>query len=336
MIAYLEDLERRIIPEVEERLLADWRTFLRGEWPEPIFAPKRERVLPSAVAWPDIPINDALEDLDLMALSQLRIVSDLLAGGSPLNVRCNYGTGIVPTMFGAELFVMPRELNTLPTTRPIGPEGVREALERPLPELNAGLMERVWRCRERFERVLEPYPKLKQYVHVYHPEWQGPMDICELLWGSGLFYALLDEPETVHGLLARITELYRRLMDAWGPSKKEAFHWGFMHRGGIVLRDDSAMNLSPAMFGEFIAPYDGELLARYGGVVHFCGRGDHFIERLAELPGLTGVNMSQPEYNDMERIYAQTVDRNIPLLGFPAGAAMAAGRPLRGRVHALT
>ena len=50
--------------------------------------------------------------------------------------------------------------------------------------------------------------------------------------------------------------------------------------------------------------------------MHFCGRGDHYIESLCKIPGLYGVNMSQPHYNDMEKIYRATVEAGIPLLGF--------------------
>ena len=52
--------------------------------------------------------------------------------------------------------------------------------------------------------------------------------------------------------------------------------------------------------------------------------------------GLTGIQLSQPHLNDLETIYANTVDRGIPLLSYPraaAEAALAAGRDLRGRVH---
>ena len=101
------------------------------------------------------------------------------------------------------------------------------------------------------------------------------------------------------------------------------------HRGGIMLRDDSAMNLSPQLYKEYAAPYDAELLKHFeGGVVHFCGRGDHYIETLCGLPGLYGINMSQREYNDMETIYRNTVDQGIPLLGFSAQQARSdRGRP---------
>ena len=81
----------------------------------------------------------------------------------------------------------------------------------------------------------------------------------------------------------------------------------------IALRDDSAMNLSPDFFSEFIAPYDGRLLRKYGGIMHFCGRGDHFIERLAKLEGLNGINMSQPHLNDMDKVFAATIDKGLHL-----------------------
>ena len=44
-------------------------------------------------------------------------------------------------------------------------------------------------------------------------------------------------------------------------------------------------------------------------------------------------NLTQPECNDMETIYRNTVDRGILLLGLDAAVAAAAGRDLRGRVH---
>ena len=86
-------------------------------------------------------------------------------------------------------------------------------------------------------------------------------------------------------------------------------------------------------------PYDQRLLKAFGGgAIHFCGRGDHYIAELANLEGLYGINMTQPELNDMELIFANTVDRGINLLALDANAAQQAntrGRNLRGRVHVL-
>jgi hypothetical protein len=97
------------------------------------------------------------------------------------------------------------------------------------------------------------------------------------------------------------------------------------------------MNLSPEMFDEFIVPYDQRLLSEFGGgCVHFCGRGDHYIDRLPLMEGVFAIAMSQPEYNNMERIYSNTVDKGIAMLALAsseAERALASGRNLRGRVH---
>jgi uroporphyrinogen-III decarboxylase len=160
----------------------------------------------------------------------------------------------------------------------------------------------------------------------------------------------VDAPDVMKRLLGLVTETYVACMKAWQdvvPSQNSgggghAVHWSLMHRGRIMLRDDSAMNLSPAMFDEFVAPYDGRLLREFatdegeGGGIHFCGKGDHYISRAAAIEGLTTINMSQPDYNDMETIYASTVDRGIAIVGLArstAEEALARGRDLRGLVH---
>jgi hypothetical protein len=105
-----------------------------------------------------------------------------------------------------------------------------------------------------------------------------------------------------------------------------------------MLRCDSAMNFSPGMYEEFILPNDRFLLEEFGGgAMHFCGKGDHYLRPLCATPGLSAMNVSQPEYNDMQTIYAATADRGVRILDLPAEAVDAArdeGRPLRGKVCA--
>lgn len=339
---YLDDLETRIDIEQESRLLADWRRFVDGEWDEEVFNPRREHAVPPAIEWPCVEINDTLDDDALMLYQQFKHCSDILAegGGRLFSVRSNYGTGILPSVLGAEMFVMERNQNTLPTTRPLGADAAAGLAEKALPELESGLGAAVLRVAGKFARVRRDYPKLGKFTILTHPDMQGPMDICELLWGSDLFVALFDEPEKVHALLRRITKVYVLFMERWlevaeAPRDFNAY-FGMLHKGLIMLRNDSAMNLSPEMFEEFIEPYDRELLGRYGGGVHFCGRGDHYIGRAAALPGVTAVNLTQPEYNDMEKIFEATVDKGVNLIGLSEAAvtaALASGRPLHGRVH---
>ena len=49
----------------------------------------------------------------------------------------------------------------------------------------------------------------------------------------------------------------------------------------------------------------------------------------AVVSGVRAVQLSQPEYNDMERIYAHTVDQGINLLGLSdKGFHLCTGTPL--------
>jgi hypothetical protein len=342
----LQDLEARIDREQERHLLQQWIDFAAGRHEDGLFAPRRDHASPPGISWPQVSINQALQDWDEMALQQYGACSEQLATGSGylLNVRCNYGTSIIPLLFGVEPFVMDAELNTLPTSKPLGDvRAIEHIVEAGPPPICGGYTEKVIEMAKRYLSIARDYPKIGECVHIYHPDFQGPMDICEVVWGSTIFYALYDRPDLIKALLEVVTETYIRFMHIWieiVPFEPEGnAHWGYYHRGNIMLRDDSAMNLSTAMFDEFVRPYDQRLLDEFGGgAIHFCGKGDHYIARASRMRGLYAVQMSQPEYNDMETIYAHTVDRGINLIGLDratAESAIAQGRDLHGRVNAF-
>ena len=323
-IALLEDIERRLDPETEADLTGQWEQFWNGEAEEEIFSPCRIRTSEPCVKPEPVHINDAINSYDLMLRDQLSLVSHALSTPhkNPA-MRANYGTGIISSLFGAEIFEMPRSMNTLPTTRSFGDtEIIRELVEKEMPDLMGGFGRRVLEFGEICAELFESYPNVKRWVEVYHPDVQGPLDLCELMWGEEMFYALYDEPELVHGMLQLISDTYTAFLNRWYeifPRNSHLnAHWDSLrHRGSIVLRDDSAMNLSPELYREFAVPYDGLLLERFdGGVIHFCGRGDHYVPILSTLPKLYGINMSQPELNDMETIYRNTVDKGIRILAF--------------------
>jgi len=342
---YLDDLEERIDVETEEGLLSEWTAFVEGRFEGDVFSPQRGREAPPRVEWPAVRINEALEDFDKMLLQQFGGCSGALAKGTGalLSVRCNYGSSILPSLFGVELFIMDDEFNTLPTSEPLsgGADAVRALVDRGPPDLNGGFGAKVFEMGQRYVEAMASYPKIREHVRVYHPDTQGPMDVCEVLWGSGLFLDIMDVPDLVKQFLTLIVDTYIRFLRKWEEivpfTDGTAVHWSMLHKGRVMLRDDSAMNFSPEMFGEFIAPYNQRVLDEFGGGAgHFCGRGDHYIDKLCALRGFNAVAMSQPEYNDMETIYQHTVDKGIPLIGFSREAtdeALARGRDLHGAVH---
>lgn len=315
---YIDDLEERIDPVQEERLQNDWKAWMnhenRGE-----FAPAPRRGRPSGLDWPHVNINDTLDDPDLSVYAELCRVNNTISrdGIYIPRMRPNYGVGIMASAFGAPLFVMPYECDTLPNVQKIGGEAVKKAAEGPMPSLTDGLLGKVDVAARKYLELRRTHPNIARFVRVEQPDLQGPIDTLELLWGSDLFYALYDEPDAVHLAMFMLTEFFDRYFEYWltlfPGNRGTASYFRMMEKGCVTLRNDSGMNLSPDFYSEFIAPYDGRLLKKYGGIVHSCGRIDHFVDRLAGLEGLAGINMSQPEYNDMEKIFLNTVDRGIHL-----------------------
>lgn len=341
---YLEDLESRIDVDVEEQNLADWQMFCRGQWKQDAFAPRRAKTAPARLPWPEVRINAAFADPDLMILNQLIGCSAALTrgAGSLMAVRCNYGVPILAMPFGTELFMMADATNTLPNCHPLGTERMHQCIERCKPSLEHPYLQQVWSTGQKFMEIKKQYPKIGKYVFLYHPDFQGPLDLLELIWGSEIFTAFVDEPEVVHRGLRLITDFYKAAMTKWfsiaPPWDTEiCCHWAMMHPGQIMLRDDSAMNLPPVYFEEFIRPYDEELLGAFGGgAIHSCGRVDHYVEQLPQMKGLTAFNMSQPEMNDMELVLRHTIDVGIFIIGLAPSAVanlQKQGRKLHGRVH---
>lgn len=340
-----EDLERRIDERFEQALMDEWLAFWERPSPTGYFRPTQRKANPPGVQWPEININDAVTDFDLMLLRQLKGVSDTLNGArGRLAVRCDYGTGIMPMVLGCGMFTMPRETNTLPAAIPLGSaDAVRQVVERGVPDVRATEIGRkVFHCGERFTELFERYPRIGRWVDLYHPDLQGPVDVAEVVWGSDMFYGFYDQPELVRGLLELVTQLYEQFIGLWfelAPNRHDPYtsHWMDLQRGWLMLRDDSLMNLSPEMYVEFVRPYDQRLLSKYhGGAIHFCGRCDHYIQAMSEMSDLYAVQMSQPHLNDMEVVFRNTVDKGIRMLGLAqeaAEAALASGRPLHGLVH---
>ena len=341
---YLEDLERRICPEEETRLEQEWIQFADGNCRQEVFVPRRKPSQPS-LSWPHVMINDALESYDLMILQQLSGCSEnlRLGGGELLSVRANYGTGIIPTMLGAEYFPMPYETDTLPTARPFagGKEELFRVMAEYRPDYKRGLAGRVFEMAERYLEVTRDYPNISRFVNFYDPDLQGPLALAEMTWGSDIYVDMYEAQEEVEEALDFFTDIYLDFTGKWKDlcpdfDGEHAVEWGMLHRGGTMIRNDAAMNISGDMYAEFVRPRDQRILDAFGGCIHFCGRGHHYIEKLSEIRGLSGINMSQPEWNDMEIIYKNTVDKGLCILGMPEAEvrrALAAGRPLRGLVQ---
>ena len=93
MNRYLDDLENRLDPAEEAGLHRQWQEFYSHGSRGAYFQPTRTRKIAAGCEWPDILINDALEDMSLMAIRELKRSSDALAGGSGSGSGIRIGAG---------------------------------------------------------------------------------------------------------------------------------------------------------------------------------------------------------------------------------------------------
>lgn len=344
--AYLNELEKHIDERKEIQLWNCWLDFTSGKLKRGAFLPSRSYKAISTLRWPEIQVNEAVDRYDRMLLDHLSICSNSLTKGSGdlLCVRCNYGTGIIPSMFGANLHYLADELNTLPSARPVDlkTHKIEEHLKPKSGKRGLRLSERVFVMVERFIKAFESFPKIQQFVHIYPPDIQGPANVCQILMGSNFYLDVIENKEFVHEVMEMITDTIIDYLKKWYMivpplPGNVSVAWGMLHPGKVMIRDDVAMNLSPELFEEFILPYDRRIFSEFGGgAIHTCGRCDHYIHLVHTIGNIYAMNLTQPEMNDMNRIYKNTIDRDIQLIGLDLNEitrAESLNIDLKGNVH---
>ncbi|MCF0237321.1 MAG: hypothetical protein HUK24_01875, partial [Sphaerochaetaceae bacterium] len=210
------------------------------------------------------------------------------------------------------------------------------------PDYSNALAGKVFQTAEEYLKITKNYPKVSKYIHYYNPDLQGPLPLCEALWGYELYLDLYDEIELVEDALDYFTDLYIDFTKKWHSlcppiDAEHSIEWGCLHKGHTIIRNDAAMNISGDMYCNLVKPRDEKIIKVLGGGIHFCGKGDHYIKHVGDIEGLSCVNMSQPELNNMDTIYANTIDKDIiifAMLTTEVDRAVSAGIDLKGRVSA--
>lgn len=128
---------------------------------------------------------------------------------------------------------------------------------------------------------------------------QSPMDIAALiLEKSRFFMALIDEPEAVRELAAKVRTLLTAFLDAWFARYGQSFvaHApDYYMPKGITLSEDEIGTVSPDLFETLFLPELVELSNRYGGIgIHCCANSRHQWEGIKRIPGLKLLNLGQP------------------------------------------
>lgn len=234
-----------------------------------------------------------------------------LRDDTPYCLRPNLGVTIVASMFGAELRLLDDDM---PWVEPLagGLDDIRDLVDAPLPDLHVGLLPRVLDQYAFFRAALVDYANCQAAFQLTLPDLQGPFSIAELLWGTDIYLAFFDYPDLLKALQSRITDLILVVYDRLKDEVRDNLDPGYQYqhatgvKGKLLVRDDSAINISPAQYHEFVQPYNARLAAELGEIgIHFCGDGQHQVDNMLSIPGLTCLDLGQPDMMDLDRLYSK-------------------------------
>ena len=268
------------------------------------------------------PVAEAVEDPAKMLVNELTgglaAVDDWLKVGDdrPLQVRPDFGIGLVASVFGATVEVAG---NNPPWVHPLSSEDVETHIEDALEALEVdrahetGWLPRVWRTLDYYATVFGDYPRASSSIAIALPDLQGPFDTAEMLWGSDIFLGLMTEPVLVDRLLGAIGATMVHLHDCLRQRiGQQLLPDGFSHqhgsvvRGNLLLRCDSNLMMNPQMHASQVFVHDRNVLkAVGGGGYHSCGCWQRNIPTIisADEVGTLDFGTNQSQMNDMDEIY---------------------------------
>jgi hypothetical protein len=309
-LAEVEELHRRALSWLPVRRLPLVMSY-------PLPASVRFQPYPHAQVFSD-PVKMLFNELTY-AFNTSIACRDCLADDLPCTIRGNFGTVLLASKFGAPVeqfdddppWVVHRE------EKGVSLEAIVDS--DPL-DFSQGWCPRVVETCEYFRTTLGAWPQLQALVKIVLPDLQSPFDNLELLSGSSVFADLCSRPElaarALHALAVAQVGFARRLAEfvTDGPDGFAHQH-ATMIRGRILLRDDSAILMSPEMYRAQIAPHDEFVLRELGGGgIHACGNVGRHAVAFLERDSLRCFDFGQSELNDVDAIYGLARQRQTPLV----------------------
>jgi len=319
----LNDLELRVDPESQQNIFDLHRRALNWE--------EVER-LPLVITFPypanskyyPFPHREIFDNPEKMLFNELvhafntsiwlnRETGDDL----PYTIRANFGTVVIASIFGARIeqrgdnppwvrsFESMDEFNTIFGREPF--------------DFTQGYAPGVVDTYGFYKQVLADYPNLQKCLRIVLPDLQGPLDNLELLRGSEIFSDFILNPELVNKglrLMATAQEDFAKYLMQFttdGPEDYSHQH-AVAIKGNILIRNDSAIMVSPEIYARQVAPHDEFVLHEMnGGGIHSCGKIDFMTPEILRLPSIKCLDFGESWLNELDDIYNLAGKRKIPL-----------------------
>ena len=257
--------------------------------------------------------NELVSAFETHIAEKSRIEDDL-----PCTVRANFGTVAIASQFGGNV----EQLEDNPPW--INNDDIFDIYEvfrdRDPLDFDHGWCPRYAERYLFYEQTLKEYPPLDRIVKRVLPDLQGPIDTAELLRGSGIFLDIYDRPDELQDLLNTVTTAqigFARYLQSHVTDGPEGFshQHGSMFPGGVLIRNDTSIMLSPEMYRDNISVHDARVLNELGGGgVHSCGNIMHLVSEYLELPNIHSLDLGNPDMNDLDSMYERAREKQTALV----------------------
>ncbi|HBG28535.1 MAG: hypothetical protein A2Y10_19830 [Planctomycetes bacterium GWF2_41_51] len=242
-------------------------------------------------------------------------LSQKIGDDLPITIRPDFGCVLVASIFGAKVEQVE---DNPPWIRHSGEKiSYEQIIQTPAGDFNSGLIAKVTDRYKFYNDVLIEYPKLLKLTNIVLPDLQGPFDNLELICGSSIFLDMYSHRELFLKAMEKITstqielaKYFRRYVN--NRIEGFSFQHGFALKGGILIRNDTSIMVSPQMYDELIAPFDEKILQIFGGGIHSCGNVNNAVKHMF-LKSAQCFDFGQSELNNIENIYKFASEKKIGL-----------------------
>lgn len=235
--------------------------------PEDTFEPEDEFLLPS------------VETAGTPEGSLVREIINMLAPLKLLNpVKACFGLGAGP---GTLVTCFDIPLNPNARNAPAHNKSLDQLLRDPFPDPEiSGLMPEM---RNRIDNIKKKVP---DHFNIHLPDIQGPFNLAHLILGTEVFTSPYTDPGKFHTAMQKITDFWiqaRKILIDWiGPERISPWYWS-----DNIVCECSVNMISPAMYREFVLPYDRQIAEAIGSIaIHPCSGSHVFHVTLNSLPNV--------------------------------------------------
>ena len=257
--------------------------------------------------------NELVYAFETSILLQSEILDDL-----SLTIRANFGTVVIASLFGGK--VEQRE-NNPPWIRHFETKDqFKSIFDKDTLDFSQGICPQIIDTYKIYRDILSDYSNLQKCIKIVLPDLQGPLDSLELLRGSEIYSDFVLDPDLVENGLRLMAEAQVGFAEFLKPLTADGTE-GFSHqhavaiKGNILIRNDSAIMISPEMYEAQVAPFDELVLKKLGGGgVHSCGKIDFNVPAIFELNSIKCFDFGQSYLNDIDDVYQKAKEKKMPLL----------------------